>query len=88
MSTWREEMASLENADRDPIAPQYLMSVIDHAAGSDAILTCDSGTIATWAARHWTIRETASSTSRATSPPWHPDCPTRSPLSTPTPGGR
>ncbi len=26
------------------------------AAADDAILTCDSGTIATWAARHWTIR--------------------------------
>ena len=50
-------MAALENPDRDPIAPQYLMHVIDAAAGPDAILTCDSGTVATWAARHWTIRE-------------------------------
>ena len=49
-------MASLENPDRDPIAPQYLMSVVNAAATDDAILTCDSGTIATWAARHWTIR--------------------------------
>ena len=57
MTRWREEMASLQNADRDPIAPQYLMSLIDTHATSDAILTCDSGTIATWAARHWTIRD-------------------------------
>lgn len=57
MARWREQMASLENAERDPIAPQYLMSVVDRAATSDAILTCDSGTIATWAARHWTIRD-------------------------------
>ena len=57
MTAWRAEMASLENAERDPIAPQYLMSVIDRHANSDAILTCDSGTIATWAARHWTIRD-------------------------------
>jgi len=56
MGRWREEMASLENVERDPIAPQYLMSVIDRHAASNAILTCDSGTIATWAARHWTIR--------------------------------
>ena len=32
------------------------MSCINEGAGDDAILTCDSGTIATWAARHWTIR--------------------------------
>lgn len=56
MNSWREKMRALENADREPIAPQYLMSVIDDAAGNDAVLTCDSGTIATWAARHWSIR--------------------------------
>ncbi|MCW2621200.1 MAG: pyruvate oxidase [Frankiales bacterium] len=57
MARWRAEMASLENVDRHPIAPEYLMSVIDRHAAGDAILTCDSGTIATWAARHWTIRQ-------------------------------
>ncbi len=56
MATWREKMASLEDASRDPVAPQYLMACVDDAASNDAILTCDSGTIATWAARHWTIR--------------------------------
>jgi pyruvate dehydrogenase (quinone) len=56
MDKWRLEMAALENPDRDPIAPQYLMHAIDAAASNDAILTCDSGTIATWAARHWSIR--------------------------------
>jgi len=56
MAAWRGDMAALQNPDRDPIAPQYLMSVIDRHAADDAILTCDSGTIATWAARHWTIR--------------------------------
>jgi pyruvate dehydrogenase (quinone) len=56
MRDWRTEMAALENPERDPIAPQYLMHAIDEAASDDAILTCDSGTIATWAARHWTIR--------------------------------
>jgi pyruvate dehydrogenase (quinone) len=56
MDNWRTRMAALEDAGRDPIAPQYLMGVIDDAATDDAVLTCDSGTIATWAARHWTIR--------------------------------
>ncbi len=56
MRSWRERMASLESAGTDPIQPQELMRAIDRAADDDAILTCDSGTIATWAARHFDIR--------------------------------
>ncbi|WP_307846938.1 thiamine pyrophosphate-dependent enzyme [Micromonospora sp. D93] len=56
MDGWRSDMASLVDPERAPIAPQYLMGCIDEAAADDAILTCDSGTIATWSARHWTIR--------------------------------
>ncbi|MEU8198337.1 thiamine pyrophosphate-dependent enzyme [Microbispora amethystogenes] len=56
MDGWRSDMKALQDASRDPIAPQYLMGCVDEAASDDAILTCDSGTIATWAARHWTIR--------------------------------
>jgi pyruvate dehydrogenase (quinone) len=57
MKDWREKMTALESADREPIAPQYLAAQLDEVARGDAILTCDSGTIATWAARHWHIRE-------------------------------
>ncbi|WP_239313951.1 thiamine pyrophosphate-dependent enzyme [Plantactinospora mayteni] len=56
MRDWRAKMAALESPRRDPIAPQYLASLLDDLATDDAVLTCDSGTIATWAARHWTIR--------------------------------
>ncbi|GAA3398320.1 thiamine pyrophosphate-dependent enzyme [Cryptosporangium minutisporangium] len=56
MRSWRDDMAALENPDRAPIAPQYPVGVLSELATDDAILTCDSGTIATWAARHWTIR--------------------------------
>ncbi len=56
MDSWREDMAALEDPSREPIAPQYLMHAVDRVAADNAILTCDSGTIATWAARHWTIR--------------------------------
>ena len=56
MNSWRRKMAALEDAGRDPVAPQYLMATVSELASDDAILTCDSGTIATWAARHWTIR--------------------------------
>jgi thiamine pyrophosphate-dependent acetolactate synthase large subunit-like protein len=47
---------ALEDAGRDPIAPQYAVAVLDELAADDAVLSCDSGTIATWAARHWMIR--------------------------------
>ena len=53
---WLADMKALQDPSRDPIAPQYLMGCIDDLADDDAVLTCDSGTIATWAARHWTIR--------------------------------
>jgi len=56
MRAWRDDLAALENPDRDPIAPQYLAALLDRLAADDAVLTCDSGTIATWAARHWHIR--------------------------------
>ncbi|PRY20158.1 thiamine pyrophosphate-dependent enzyme [Pseudosporangium ferrugineum] len=56
MDSWRADMTALQDESRDPIAPQYVMGVIDELAADDAILTCDSGTIATWSARHWTIR--------------------------------
>jgi pyruvate dehydrogenase (quinone) len=56
MAAWRKDMAALVDPGRDPVAPQYLMGCLDDLAAEDAILTCDSGTIATWAARGWTIR--------------------------------
>ncbi|HTJ74884.1 MAG TPA: thiamine pyrophosphate-dependent enzyme [Acidimicrobiales bacterium] len=58
MADWRDKMAALEQPDRDPIQPQYLMRVIDRLASDDAILASDSGTIATWSARHFDIRGT------------------------------
>ena len=56
MTDWRDRLAALEDPDRDPIQPQFLMRMIDRHATSDAILSSDSGTIATWSARHFDIR--------------------------------
>jgi pyruvate dehydrogenase (quinone) len=53
---WQDDMAALESPDREPIQPQYLARVIDRLADDDAVLTSDSGTVATWAARHFDIR--------------------------------
>jgi pyruvate dehydrogenase (quinone) len=56
MDKWRQAMATQADPERDPIAPQYVVHVLDQLAAGDAVLTCDSGTIATWAARQWGIR--------------------------------
>jgi pyruvate dehydrogenase (quinone)/pyruvate oxidase len=56
MRKWRDRMGALEDPSRDPIQPQYLMRLIDRFASDDAILSSDSGTIATWSARHFDIR--------------------------------
>ncbi len=56
ISDWRDRMSATESPDRDPIQPQYLVGLLDRYAADDAILASDSGTIATWSARHWTIR--------------------------------
>lgn len=57
MQSWRSNMQALQDVDRDPIAPQYVVGLLDELASDNAIMTCDSGTIATWAARHWTVRD-------------------------------
>jgi pyruvate dehydrogenase (quinone) len=56
MNEWRSDLGALEDEEREPIQPQYLARVIDDLADDDAILCTDSGTIATWAARHFNIR--------------------------------
>jgi pyruvate dehydrogenase (quinone) len=56
MAKWREKIDAQADGSRTPIQPQYLMALIDRHASEDAILSSDSGTIATWSARQWTIR--------------------------------
>ncbi len=53
---WDEDMRAIESPDREPIQPQFLARTVDRFADEDAFLMCDSGTIATWAARHFDIR--------------------------------
>jgi pyruvate dehydrogenase (quinone) len=56
MTGWRRRLRELEDETRDPIQPQYLMRVVDRHAAPDAILASDSGTVATWSARHFDVR--------------------------------
>jgi pyruvate dehydrogenase (quinone)/pyruvate oxidase len=56
MQSWTKKMDAVADIATDPVQPQHLVRVIDRLAADDAILTCDSGTIATWAARHFMVR--------------------------------
>jgi pyruvate dehydrogenase (quinone)/pyruvate oxidase len=52
MKSWNEYMQRLAEVDTKPMKPQVVAHQIGKRLRSDAIVTCDSGTIATWWARH------------------------------------
>jgi pyruvate dehydrogenase (quinone)/pyruvate oxidase len=52
MKDWRELMYNRETRPELPMKPQVLASELGRRLSSDAIVACDSGTIATWWARH------------------------------------
>ena len=52
MKDWRELMYNRETRTELPMKPQVLASELGRRLSSDAIVACDSGTIATWWARH------------------------------------
>ncbi|HZU21641.1 MAG TPA: thiamine pyrophosphate-dependent enzyme [Terriglobales bacterium] len=52
MREWNEYMHKLAHVDTKPMKPQVVAGEIGKRLRSDAIVTCDSGTIATWWARH------------------------------------
>ncbi len=56
MESWRSRMQAMATMDTEPIQPEHLMAVVDEVASDDAILSSDSGTVATWAARHYMIK--------------------------------
>ncbi len=51
MKEWWEFMEKLGNADSMPMKPQVVAWELGKRIRNDAIVTCDSGTIATWFAR-------------------------------------
>ena len=52
MKDWWEWMEKLGTADTMPMKPQVVAHELGKRLKDDAITTCDSGTIATWWARH------------------------------------
>jgi pyruvate dehydrogenase (quinone) len=56
MQQWRELMRTHETREDTPLKPQVVARHVNDLLADDAIITCDSGTITTWAARHIHIR--------------------------------
>ncbi|WP_413103829.1 thiamine pyrophosphate-requiring protein [Streptomyces sp. Inha503] len=53
---WREVMGSRAEVSADPVNPEYVAHCLDPLLPSDAIVTCDSGSVANWYARHLRMR--------------------------------
>ena len=56
MKEWSELMRDREERDDSPLKPQVVARHVNDLLADDAIVTTDSGTITTWAARHIHIR--------------------------------
>jgi pyruvate dehydrogenase (quinone)/pyruvate oxidase len=56
MQDWREYMERLGTSNNMPMKPQVVAWNLGKRLRSDAIVTCDSGTITTWWARHIPVK--------------------------------
>jgi len=56
MKEWRELMLTRGTSDDVPLKPQVVASALNGLLADDAIVSTDSGTITTWAARHIQIK--------------------------------
>ena len=56
MKEWNELMKTRETRDESPMKPQVVAAAVNELLRDDAIVTTDSGTITTWAARHIHMR--------------------------------
>jgi len=56
MREWRALMDAREHRDDVPIKPQIVARALNDLLADDAIISTDSGTITTWAARHIAIK--------------------------------
>jgi pyruvate dehydrogenase (quinone) len=52
MKEWRELMHTRTHRDETPVKPQVIADTLNDLLDSTAIISTDSGTITTWAARH------------------------------------
>jgi pyruvate dehydrogenase (quinone)/pyruvate oxidase len=57
MEDWRNLMDERANRTRKPMKPQVVAAELGKRLRSDAIVSCDSGTVATWWARHIPVKK-------------------------------
>ncbi len=57
MKNWKELMEERASRKDFPMKPQVIAATIGKALPDNAIVTCDSGTIATWWARHIPVKK-------------------------------
>jgi pyruvate dehydrogenase (quinone)/pyruvate oxidase len=56
MQQWKEMMEEREHRDDTPMKPQVVAAEIGKRLSENAIVTCDSGTITSWWARHIPVK--------------------------------
>jgi len=56
MKTWRELMSTRGHREEAPLKPQVVAEELNTLLADNAIISTDSGTITTWAARHINIK--------------------------------
>ncbi|MFD9304002.1 thiamine pyrophosphate-binding protein [Streptomyces sp. NPDC060048] len=54
---WKTAMARRAGLRGDPVNPEYVAHALDLLLPGDAMITADSGPVATWYARHLTMRD-------------------------------
>ena len=62
MKEWRKVMEKHELIATKPMKPQLLMAELGKRLSSDAMISCDSGTVTTWWARHIPVQRGQSHT--------------------------
>ena len=88
MRQWRALMEERATRPDIPMKPQVLARELGLRLRDDAIVACDSGTIATWWARHIPARRGQMHSLSGTWRAWPPGCPTPSPPRSPIPSAR
>ncbi|AZM56678.1 thiamine pyrophosphate-requiring protein [Streptomyces sp. WAC 01529] len=56
VTRWKDVMRRRAEQSADPVNPEYVAHVLDPLLPENALLTCDSGSVANWYARHLTMR--------------------------------
>ncbi|KUL53101.1 thiamine pyrophosphate-requiring protein [Streptomyces sp. NRRL S-1521] len=56
VTRWKGVLARRAGLSADPVNPEYVAHVLDGLLPDNAVITCDSGSVANWYARHLTLR--------------------------------